>query len=202
MVSGLSMALLMALMGMFFLIYKERHSHAETGLMFIYLVMLPFNRYGHSQRRRTYLEREALFPVARERFVRELGYASSFDIFSSWCFLCLGTVALRMLGLFATVSWNSIPYLFLLSLGTTLLGIGFSPWFLRFNGDKLPALILSLLLLIVGGCAGLALRSSVGFSGWGAWLSIVLLLCGLGALTAYLGYRSWGKLELGRRDLW
>ncbi|HKI85053.1 MAG TPA: hypothetical protein VKA63_12045 [Candidatus Krumholzibacteria bacterium] len=202
MVSGLSMALLMALMGMFFLIYQERHSHAETGLVFVYLVMLPLSRFGHTQRRRTYMEREALFPVARERLARELGFASSFDIFSSWFFLCLGTVALRMLGLFPTVSWNSIPYLVFLSLGTTLLGIGFSPWFLRFNGDKLPALILSMLVLIAGGSVGLALRSSVGFGGWGAWLSMVLLLCGLGVLTAYLGYRSWAKLELGRRDLW
>lgn len=201
-VSGLAMAALMALMGLFFLVYQERHAHAETGLMFVYLVMLPFGRYGHMHRRRARMEREALFPVARAQLVCELGMASALDILASWFFLCLATLALRTVGLFGTVSWGSIPYLMSLSLGTTVLGIGISPWFLRFNGDKLPSLILSLLVLVVGVCAVLPLRSSVGYGGWEAWLSVTFVLSGLGALGAYLGYRSWSDLELGRSDLW
>jgi hypothetical protein len=201
-VSGLAMAGLMALMGVFFLAYHERHGHAETGLMFVYLVMLPFSRYGHTHRRRARVEREALFPVARAQLVRELGMASALDILASWFCLCLATLALRTVGLFGTVSWGSIPYLMSLSLGTTLLGIGISPWFLRLNGDKLPSLLLSFLVLIVGVCAVLPLRSSVGYGAWEAWLSVVLVLSGLGVLGTYLGYRSWSGLELGRSDLW
>ncbi len=187
----------MALMGAFFLAYHERHGHAETGLMFVYLVMLPFSRYGHTHRRRARVEREALFPVARAQLVRELGMASALDILASWFCLCLATLALRTVGLFGTVSWGSIPYLMSLSLGTTLLGIGISPWFLRLNGDKLPSLLLSFLVLIVGVCAVLPLRSSVGYRAWEAWLSVVLVLSGLGVLGSLPGVSELERSRAG-----
>lgn len=202
-VSGLAMALMTALVGIFFLFYRERSTHAEAGILLVYMIILPFNRIGHTQRRRRYFEKEALFPVRRERLVRELGMATAIDVVLSWLTLCVGIVALRALGLFATVSWAWIPYLVLLSLGTTILGIGFSPWTLRLDGDKWPVFLLSMLVLLAGGVTALVLRSlSGGFARPEIWLAATLLLAMPGVGLAYLGYRQWGELELGRSDLW
>jgi hypothetical protein len=167
------------------------------------MIILPFNRLGHTHRRRRYIEKEALFPVRRERFVKELGVATAIDVVLSWFYLCVGLVMLRAFGLFATVSWTWIPYLVLLSFGTTILGLGFSPWTLRLDGDKWPVFLLSMLVLGVGGVAALVLRSlSGGFVQLAIWFAATLVLVTLGATLATLGYRQWGELELGRSDLW
>lgn len=200
MVTGLSMAAMVALVGCYFLLYDEKSPLAELGILLTYLFIFPFSRYSYTHRRRSRLQTEALLPAKQSRFVREMGWATSIDILETWLFLALGTLAARGLGLFTTVAWGSFPYLLALSLGTTIFGIGLVPWILRLNGDKWPSIFLSFFVLGVGGLIALFLRKIAGFGMPGVWASAVVILAAIGVLGARQGYRLWCNLELGRES--
>jgi hypothetical protein len=201
MVTGISMAAIVALMGCYFLIPGRDSHYAEMGVLTAYLIIFPFNRYSFMHRRRARMETESLFPGSRGRFVGEMGMATTLDILETWLFLILGTLVARASGLFTTVAWSSFPYLLALSLSTTILGLGLLPWFLRLSNEKWSSLFLSVLLVLLGGSAALVLKKIAGFSMPGIWALVCLGLAGLGILGIRQGYRLWCTLELGRNDL-
>ncbi len=199
-VSGLSMAGITALVGVFFMFFREDSTHFEAGLLLAYLYMFPFARYSYTQRRRDLFSVESLFPGSRERFVREMGLATAIDILSSWFFLCLGVAAVRALGLFASVPWETFLVLVWLSLGATLFGIGIVPWALQLNGDKMPSFALNMIVLIVGLSLTVGLYKMAPISGPVIWLTGTPILAAIGAFSGWHGYRRWCSLELGRNE--
>lgn len=199
-VSGLSMAGITALVGAFFEFVYDETGKVAIGILIMYLYMFPFVRHSYTQRRRERFGTESLYPTSRERFVGEMGAAHAIDILGCWFFLCLGVAVIRAAGLFSMMSWVEYAALTLMSLGSTLFGIGLTPWVLQLNGDKIPSFTLNMILVAAVGGPTLALFKMDLFLQPMALLGTFAALTGLGALGAWHGYRRWCSLELGRES--
>jgi hypothetical protein len=200
MVTGLSLAGMIALVGAAFLIHPENGPRTQAGVLVFYLMFFALVRATYVHRRKERLQYEALHPVSREGMVKEMGAATALDIAETWLFLWLGTLAARGLGLFPDVSWTTLIGYAAYTAGATVLGIGLAPWALRLQGNWPPLLALYLGTLAVGAPVAFALTRGPGIEAVASWAAAGAVLAGIGVALGYTGYRSWCDLELGRMD--
>lgn len=201
MVTGLSQAGMVALIGVIFAIHPAGGPRSQIGVLGLYLMFFAVIRGAYLHRRRERLPYEALYPVARERMLKELGGATAVDLAVTWVFLWVGTLLVRSLGLFPDVTWTALLSYAGFSLGTTALGSGLIPWLVRVPGSSAFLLVLYLGTLAVGVPVAIALARGPGIEAVTPWAAAGAALAGLGAALGYAGYRNWCELELGRTDL-
>ena len=201
MVTGLSLAGMIALVGAVFTIHPENSPRTQAGVLGIYLMFFAVVRAAYLHRRKERLSFEALFPVARDRMLGELGAAAAVDLGVTWAFLWLGTLLARGLGLFPDVTWTTLLSYAGFSLGTTVLGFGLVPWLVRLQGNSAFLLVLYLATLAPGVPVALALARGPGIEALTPWAVAGALFAVLGVALALGGYRLWCGLELGRLDL-
>lgn len=200
-VTGLSLAGMVALIGALSMANSENRPDPQAVLLVFCLMFLSLGRATDIHRRKERLQSEATYPVSREGMLRELGVASALDILETWLFLCLGTAVVRWLGLFPDMSWATLLSYVAFTLGTTILGIGLVPWALRVQTDGFCQLLLIVGTLAWGVPVALTLGKGPGTEAVASWAAAGAALAALGAALGYGGYRSWCGLELGRLDL-
>lgn len=201
MVTGLSLAGLLMLVGGAFTIHPENSPSTQAGVLVFYLIFFPLVRATYVHRRKERVGYEALYPASREGMVNEMGAASALDIAETWVFLWLGTLTARGLGLFPDVSWTTLISYAVYTAGATILGIGLFPWALRLQGNWPCSLGLYLGTLTIGAPLALALTKGPGTEAVAQWASGGAALAAVGLALGYAGYRDWCDLELGRTDL-
>ncbi len=200
-VTGLSVAGLIALFGALFAINPGNRPDTQAGVLVVYLMIFSLVRTTYVHRRKERVAFEALYPASREGMLRELSGASALDILETWFFLWLGTLAARGLGLFPGTSWATLFSYAAYTLGATVLGIGLASWTLRLQAEWASQLVLTLSVLAVGVPVAMALAKGPGTEAVAAWTSAGAALGAFGMAMGYAGYRSWCGLELGRSDL-
>ena len=200
-VTGLSLAGLIAVIGGFFTIHPPDRPGNQSGVLLLYLAFFALVRTAYVQRRKERISYEALYPASRGQMLAEMGVGSALDIAETWLFLWVGTMLVRWLGLFPGVSGTTLLSYAAYTAGATSLGIGLLPWALRLQGTWPPSLGLYLGTLAIGGPVAVALTQGPGTEVVAAWAVAGAALAGLGVFLGYAGYRTWCRLELGRTDL-
>jgi hypothetical protein len=198
MVTGLSLAGLIVVIGLLLRFHPANGPPLQASLLGVYLMFFALVRSAYLHRRKERLSYEALYPATRERMLRELGGATAVDLAETWLSLWLGTVLVWVLGLFPLVTGTTLMSCACYSLGATILGCGIVPWAARIRGNFMFLLALYL------GTTGFAVPVAVplargpGFEEVAAWAAGGGVLAGLGVALGAAGYRAWCELELGR----